>query len=158
MDTNRFAQIIEVDFSDEMWTGSYKKTVDYLAIARDKLKAKIDEAIAQFKAGEESPKRGFYKMHADVAKVTIRAGRKIMPVDGRERIFVRREKLETFFNEMKKALDDGYFDAALSADDEKPVDTKPRAKREWSEESKAAHAEKLRASWERRKAAKANAA
>lgn len=155
--SRRFAKIV-AENPDELWKGVEKSSPDYLAMARDKLKAKIDEAIAQFKAGEASPKRGFYKTKADLVQVTIRAGRKLLVVDGNERNVVRKENVLVFFNEMKAALDDGYFDAALSADDEKPVEAKPKAKREWSEESKAAHAEKLRASWERRKAEKAKAA
>lgn len=145
------AKALFADFAltDQDWADAGKEKVDPVIALRAKVVAYVDTALAQAKAGEENPPRGAYKTKFDLAQVTIKAGRDIVSIDGRERTVIRKDKLVSFLEAVKDAAETGKLDAALSTDGAATTSKASTGARSaaWTPERRAAHAEKLKASW-----------
>lgn len=143
------------------WKKAGKPKVDLVAEGRKKLIENIKEAAKQFKAGETAPKRGLYKIKGDLAQVTLKAGRRIIQVEGNDRSVVKADKLADFFDLLIKAAEASTFDhnfgegsdALVALATGKPMRKKPVM----SEEAKAARSAKMKEAWAKRKAAKTKA-
>jgi hypothetical protein len=145
-----FADFLSPD-PETAWKSAGKSLANPVDVARAKVVKSIDGALASLEAGEQEPKRGLYKIKADVARVTIRNGRTTLPIDGRDYNVVRADRLKAFFEAVRRAVELGDLDSDIMGEPRaEPVISNKRAA--WSPERKALQAEKIKASWAKRKA------
>ena len=133
------------------WKNAGKPLTNPVEDARAKVVKSICGALASLEAGETEPSRGLYKIKADLAQVTIKAGRSILPIDGNDRNVLPASKLKAFFEAVKAAVEAGKLDSKITgeAPDLGPESSKRAA---WTPERKAEQAARLKASWAKRKA------
>lgn len=88
---------------------------DPMPAKRQKVIEGIDKALAQLKAGETSPKRGWYSSKEGVegVRVQIKSGMKPLTVDGRSFWVV--DDATKFYTEAKRAVQEKKLDDAISA-------------------------------------------
>ena len=133
------------------WKLAGKLSTNPVDDARAKVVKSIDGALASLEAGEQEPKRGLYKIKADVARVTIRNGRTTLPIDGRDYNVVRADRLKAFFEAVRRAVEVGDLDADIMGEPKTDIVISNK-RAAWSPERKALQAERLKASWAKRKA------
>ena len=137
---------------ESAWKNAGKAQSNPIKDSRAKVVKSIDGALASLETGEKEPKRGLYKIKADLAQVTIRAGRSIVPIEGNDRNVVPATMIKGFFEAVKTAVEAGKLDDLLTGN--ATITAKPAASKRsesWTPERKAAHAAKLKESWAKRK-------
>lgn len=133
---------------DTVWAQAGKAAADPLGKARKKIEEGISRTMDQIIAGEDKPKRGWYVVKGDRARVTIKAGNKIIPVQNRDYNTVPKERAKDFYQGALFAVREGKLDTAIAATilgkEAAPAgEAKPKRKRAgWSPERRAAAAAK----------------
>lgn len=118
---------------------------------REKVIARIDEALAQLKRGESKPKNGLYKTKdgVDGVEVTLKLGSRRLVLDRRDSWFV--PDATKFYNDAKKAAQAGDLDDAIRALFD--GSSKPAAS-SGSRAPSSTRSEAMKAAWAKRRAAK----
>lgn len=146
-----FSEFIAKD-PETAWKEAGKPKIAPVEAERAKVVAYVDKALAAFEAKETAPARGAFKIKGDMAQVTIKAGRNIVPIAGNERNVVPAEKLVAFLETVKSAAENGQLDSELVGNSGSTKDGRTST---WTPERRAAHAKKLKESWKKRKKAEA---
>lgn len=83
---------------------------------RDVLVTAVDRTLEQIKAGEQQPKRGFYKLASDGEHflASVRAGRSIMPIEGHSQIVLTRDQLAPFYQAVREEAKSGSLDKDMA--------------------------------------------
>jgi len=103
---------------DQAWKEAGRKPrqpKDQTPKRRAKLVAGIENAMRQAGSGEGNPKRGWFTTKGNVARVTIKAGNKIIPINGREYNVVPAERVSDFYKGALVAAKGGELDAEMNA-------------------------------------------
>ena len=75
----------------------------------------IDKMLAALKSGEEAPKRGWYSIRGDVARVQLKHGNKALSINGESEFFVPRERAADFYTNARKSVEAGQMDEHINA-------------------------------------------
>ena len=99
MAANDWLSLLEKNPND-VWKGI--GAVDPIVKAKEKLSDGIKNCIKLIQAKEDNPARGWFSTKGNMARVTLRVGTKILPINGNEYNVVPKERLLDFY---KGALD-----------------------------------------------------
>jgi hypothetical protein len=136
---------------DQVWRDASKPpkpAVDPTVAMKARMISGIEKVLDTIDDGEQSH-RGWYMMKGDVAKVSVRVGLKLLPIEGNGYNTLPRENLFDFYEGVLTSIQDGELDeeikALLSHDQSQPPVArarrsdagKPRAP--WSPERRAAY-------------------
>jgi hypothetical protein len=136
---------------DKVWRDATKPArpaVDPTVALKARMISGIEKVLDTIDDGEESH-RGWYAMKGDVAKVSVRVGLKLLPIEGHDYNTLPRENLFDFYEGVLASIQQGELDeeikALLSKDQAQPAKArarradagKPRAP--WSPERRAAY-------------------
>lgn len=136
---------------DQVWRDAGKPpkpAVDPSIAVKERMISGIEKVLDVIDDGEQSH-RGWYALKGDVAKVSVRAGLKLLPIEGHAYNTLPRAHLSDFYEGVLTSIQDGELDeqikALLSGDQAQPMITrarradagKPRAP--WSAERRAAY-------------------
>ncbi len=82
---------------------------------RNRLIEGIDKMLAALKAGEETPKRGWYSTRGDVVRVQLKHGSKPLTINGEKEFFVPRQRVADFYSNARKSVEAGELDSSINA-------------------------------------------
>lgn len=147
---------------DKVWRDAGKPpkpAIDPTTVLKTRVIDSIEKVLDVIDDGEESH-RGWYLTKGDVAKVSVRVGLKIMPIEGHDYNTLPRANIFDFYEGVLTSIQAGELDetikALVSGDDVQPARTrarradagKPRAP--WSPERRAAYEATLAAKKKRK--------
>lgn len=136
---------------DKAWRNAGKPlkiAIDPSVVVKEKMINGIEKVLDVIDDGEESH-RGWYVVKGDIAKVSVRIGQKLMPIEGNEYNTLPRDHLFDFYEGVLSSIQSGEFDEEIkelvadgrvlpSASRARRADAgKPRAP--WSPERRAAY-------------------
>ena len=75
----------------------------------------IDKSIAALKKGDEKGPRGWYVTKGDVVRASLRTGTRTVKLDGKEAVFVPKERAADFYVALRKEVEAKGFDEAINA-------------------------------------------
>lgn len=75
----------------------------------------IDKMLAALKAGEETPKRGWYSTRGDVVRVQLKHGSKPLAINGENEFFMPRQRAADFYTHARKSVEAGELDSSINA-------------------------------------------
>lgn len=125
-----------------------KPAVDPTVVVKAKMISGIEKILDVIDDGEPS-RRGWYIMKGDVAKVSVRVGQKLMPIEGKDYNTLPRDNLFDFYEGVLTSIQAGEFDDEIKdlLADDRILQSAPRARRAdagkprapWSPERRAAY-------------------
>jgi hypothetical protein len=92
-----------------------KPVIDPIIAAKEKIGKGITDTLAILKEGAEKPTRGWYAIKADMARVSVRVGTKLLPIFGREHNVVPSHKASDFYTSVLEKVHSGVFDKEIRA-------------------------------------------
>ena len=76
----------------------------------------VDKTLGQIQAGEDRPKRGWYKrLNEELYAATVKAGRSTMQIENHTELAIPQGKLVAFYEAVKKEVAAGKLDAEINA-------------------------------------------
>lgn len=157
--------LVEKD-SDTAWKNAGKPKFDPAELERQQREARrtkvmssLDQVIASLEKGEEVALRGWHSVKADMAKVTVKLGNKVVELGNRAWHSVPAERAKDFYAAVRNDVEAGNLDKELEAADGGAGTTRKASTGArgggWSEERKADYRAKMAGIYEQRRKAKA---
>ncbi len=100
---------------EKAWKSAGKKSPDLTEKRRNTVIDGLKRTIGQIDAKDENPKRGWYSTKADLAKVSVKAGNKFLPIAGSDFHYVPAERVKDFYTGVLAAVEGGDFDTSINA-------------------------------------------
>jgi hypothetical protein len=88
---------------------------DETAKRRSRVIEGIDKMLAALKAGEDVPKRGWYRTRGDVVRVQLKHGSKPLAINGEKEFFIPRQRAADFYSNARKSVEAGELDSSINA-------------------------------------------
>jgi hypothetical protein len=82
---------------------------------RNRVVEGIDKMLAALKAGEETPKRGWYSTRGDVVRAQLKHGSKPLTINGEKEFFIPRQRVADFYTNARKSVEAGELDSSINA-------------------------------------------
>jgi hypothetical protein len=82
---------------------------------RDRVIEGIDKMLAALKAGEVTPRRGWYSTRGDVVRVQLKHGSKPLAINGEKEFFIPRQRAADFYASARKSVEAGELDSSINA-------------------------------------------
>lgn len=96
-------------------TYSARPRTDEMPKRRNRVIEGIDKMLAALKAGEETPKRGWYSTRGDVVRAELKHGSKPLAINGEKEFFIPRERAADFYMNARKSVEAGELDSGINA-------------------------------------------
>ena len=102
---------------NDVWknAGRESKVKDLLTPRRVMMVEGLKATIKQLQSKEENPKRGWYSMKAGIARVTVKAGNRLVTVEGEQYNAIPAERAMDFYKSLLEDADKGNLDSAITA-------------------------------------------
>ena len=82
---------------------------------RNRVMEGIDKMLDALKAGEDAPKRGWYRTRGDVVCVQLKHGSKPLAINGEKEFFIPRQRATEFYTNARKSVELGELDSSINA-------------------------------------------
>lgn len=88
---------------------------------RNKVLDGIDRTLAQIRAGDDAPKRGWYVIRRhqsggqDIAKVTVRLGQRPLVIEGANSAYIPAGQVTEFYQAVREDVASGELDTNIAA-------------------------------------------